>query len=183
MKNKNGIPSIVGGFVGFLAGWCAAFCMITGFRLTVDHPEQIWMVCGLASLICALAFPLRWGKAAVAGLGAVWLVWLWRQGDAWDQLRQLVFRLSHVLHVAYRWPELAVAGKAWNGGIADIPMQVLSCLVAAVCCHTVGGGRRTWPAVMAAAAPLVLCLMVTDTVPEEKWLFVLFWSSRLSGNN
>ena len=52
MKNKNGIPSIVGGFVGFLAGWCAAFCMITGFRLTVDHPEQIWMVCGLVLLVC-----------------------------------------------------------------------------------------------------------------------------------
>ena len=173
MKNEKWMPPLLGGLLGFFAGWCACQCMVTGFQLTLDSPERLWLVIGAAALICALAFSFRKGGWIPVLLGGGWLLWLWREGDAWNQLLQLIFRISHIYRMAYATPELAVPGSTWNAGIADLPMQVLGSLIALVVCRGVCRGRRTWPAVAAGAFPLVLCLVVTNTVPGEKWLWGL----------
>lgn len=173
MKTEKWMLPLSGGLLGFFTGWCACQCMVTGFQLTLDSPQRLWLVIGAAALICALAFSFRKGGWIPVLLGGGWLLWLWREGDAWNQLLQLIFRISHIYRMAYATPELAVPGSTWNAGIADLPMQVLGSLIALVVCRGVCRGRRTWPAVAAGAFPLVLCLVVINTVPGEKWLWGL----------
>ena len=173
MKRETWISSLVGAMLGFFAGWCACGCLITGFNLRIDRPGYLLLAIGAAALICGLAFSLRRGGWLVPGLGAVWGYALWKQGLAWKQLLLVVYRISHIYNLAYGWPVLKLAAGGWEGEIADLPLQVLGGFVAAVCCRTVCRGKKTWPAVAAAVVPLVLCLVVTNTVPDEKWLFGL----------
>lgn len=173
MKTEKWIPSLAGGLLGFLTGWCACQCMITGLGLAISRPDHLWMVILAAALICALAFAFRKGGWIIPCLGAVWLFRLWKQGEAWNQLLQLIYRLSQIYHWAYGVPVLKLTQEGWNGGIADLPMQVLGSIVAWIVCRTVCRGRHTWPGVAVGVIPLVLCLVVTNTVPEEKWLLGL----------
>lgn len=159
--------------MGFFTGSCACWCLITGFALPIARPEELWLAWGLTAVLCSAACCFRRGSWAVLGLGTLWLGWLWKQGEAWDQLLQLIFRISHVYRLAYGTPELNFTGGSWNAGIADLPLQVLGSIICVLCCHTVCRGRRTWPALAAGALPLVLCLVVINTVPEETWLFGL----------
>ena len=114
MKTEKWMLPLSGGLLGFFTGWCACQCMVTGFQLTLDSPERLWLVIGAAALICTLAFSFRKGGWIPVLLGGGWLLWLWREGDAWNQLLQLIFRISHIYRMAYATPELAVPGSTWN---------------------------------------------------------------------
>lgn len=148
-------------------------CLATGFDLNLDAPELLWAVCALASLVSSACFLFKRGPAAVLCLLAAWTGYLWHQGEAGLQILQLIYRISYRYDRAYGWGAVRFVDTPWNGGLADLPLQILGVVIALCVSFTVCRGKRTWPAIGVSAVPLLLCLVVTDTVPEEVWLFGL----------
>ena len=175
MKTEKCVAALAGGLLAFTVSLGSVGCLLTGFDLNMAFPERLPLVCGITALICSLLFQWKWGGAGALCLLALWAGYLWHRGEAGTELLQLLYRISHVYDRAYGWGVLQLVDTPWNVGAADLPLQVLGCVIAMAVCRCVCGGKRTWPAVVLAAAPLLLCLVVTDTVPEEKYLFALLF--------
>ncbi len=173
MKLEKMRPSLAAALVSALMSIGAVGCLMTGFALTVSNPAQLWMVCLLAAGLCSVLLVWKWGQTAVLCLLALWAGFLWQRREAGQQLLLLIKRISYVYDKAYGWGVLSLTEGAWNAGAADLPLQILGCAVGLAASSCVVRGRRTWPALVAGLLPLMLCLVVTDSVPEEKYLFLL----------
>lgn len=173
MKLEKLRTSLAGMLLSFAVSCGAAGCLMTAFELNVNAPEQIWLVCGITAFVCGVCCLRKWGGAAVLCLLAAWAGYLWHRGEAGMQILQLIYRISYIYDRAYGWGVLQLVDSPWNVGAADLPLQILGCGIALAAGRTVCRGKRTWPAVILSLAPLLLCLVVTDTVPEEKYLFWL----------
>jgi len=151
----------------------AVGCLATGFDLALEAPELLWAVCSLAALAGGFCFLYNWGTAAVLCLLAVWTGYQWYRGEAGLQILLLIQRISTVYDGAYGWGVLWFADTAQRGPYTDLPLQIIGIGIALCVSFTVCRGTRTWPSLAVSAVPLLLCLVVTDTVPAEKWLFAL----------
>lgn len=165
--------SLTGALLAFAVSYGAVGCLLTGFDLNVVNPAALWLVCGGAAFLWSALSSWKWGSAAGLCLLAAWAGFLWRRGDAGEQLLQVLYRISYAYDRAYGWGALRFVDTPWNMATADIPLRILGCIIAIAACRTVCRGKRTWPAVAVSLVPLLLCLVVTDTVPEEKYLFLL----------
>ncbi len=173
MKPEKIRPVLAGLLTSILLSWGAVGCLRTGFGLTVSDPAQLWTVCILTAVLCNILFLWKWGQAAVLCILALWAGFLWHRGEAGQQILLLIKRISRVYDMAYDWGVLSLTQAVWNSGRADLPLQILGCGIGVLGSRCVVRGKRTWPAVLAAILPLALCLVVTDTVPEGKYLFLL----------
>ena len=173
MKRENWRTAGIAAVLAFLISFGGVGSFISGFDLTIGSYKGVMLVCALASAFCAAAFQLRWGGVAVLGVFALSGGYLWRQGDGPEQLLQLEQRVTHVYDSAYGWGALQLVDAPWDAGIADIPMAVLGAALSAVIAWSVCRGKHAALPVTAALLALFPCLVVTDTVPGEKYLFAL----------
>lgn len=173
MKAEKLRTSLAGLLLSFLAGFGGVGCLLTAFDLNLADIPALWIICGVAAAVSAVCFCFKWGTAAVLCLLAVWAGYLWHRGEAGQQILQLLYRISYIYNKAYECGVLRFVDTPWDAGHADLPLQIIGCTVAVVVCHSVSRGRRTWPAVTIALAPLIPCLVVTNTAPDAWCVFSL----------
>lgn len=173
MKAERWCTAGIAAVLAFLISFGAVGCVVSGFHLAIADARAVTLAIILASVFCAAAFQAKWGGAAVLCALGLYGGYLWRQGDGLEQLLCLVQRLSHVYASAYGWPALRLVDVPWDAGIADIPMSVLGVLLSIVAARAVCRGKSAVLPVAAAVLALVPCLVVTDTVPGEEYLFPL----------
>lgn len=179
MKRNAVATTVIAAVLGFCCAWGAAGCMISGFSLNVKATQTLLLVLAAAAVISAVAFRRKWGGIFVLGCLAALSGWLWYRTAAGEQILRLIYRLSTVYDRAYGWGVVQLVEGKWNEGFADIPMAMLGTLVAVTVSWTVCRRKSGFWAVAATLLPLCLCLVVTDTVPEEKYLFILLLASVL----
>ena len=170
MKHKTLLLFLVSVLLSFALAVGAVGCMVTGFSLDLESLADVVLVCGLACLICSFLFLWKWGGAAVLCLLALAAGYLWHRGIAWEQILALLNRISHTYNDAYGWGVLFLEETA---APADYPMAILGCIIAVFAGQTLCRGQNGWLTILLAATPLAACMVVTDTVPEEKYLFLL----------
>ncbi len=151
----------------------AVGCLITAFSLNLESFGKVVSWCVLASLFCALAFSFRHGWILVVLAGAAIAGYQWRLGDFAEEFWQLVFRISHVYNQAYHWGVIQVVTTPWDAGWADLPMIALGICLAAAVTWTVCRGKSAALPVCLSLLPLLICVVVTDTVPSETYLYLL----------
>lgn len=153
------------------AAWGAVGCLVTAFELPVTMPVEIiclWIACAIASVIL-LSFrrgSLLLFLAAVAG-SAAW----WHYGSLAHQLLAILARIAKVYDGGYDWgiPEFL----RYAGGKMDYGLAFLGMAETAVVSLALLRRKADTPALMLLVLPLAACLVVTDTVPELPYLFVL----------
>lgn len=175
MKRKDRVfTEAVAAAVGFCAGAGGAGCWITAFDLNLADPALWLWVCAGTAALCALVFNRRWGWLMLAPcfLGALWL---WQRSGGFDQLAQLISRVSYYYDRAYHWGYLQLGGLSWDAGVADLPVAALGAGLAAAGAWCVCRGGSAGTALLMAMLPLWPCVVVTDTVPQAPWLGLLLW--------
>lgn len=144
-------------------------CLISGFSLEAGSILSLTLLCGCAALTSAVAFRFRWGGPGLlcllAVMGAV-LVW---RSELVDQTLGLAEKITKIYHNAYRWGFLSLGGSTEY----VLPLRVGAVLIAVTVGASVSTGSSPWTAVTASLIPVLLCVVVTDTVPEARWLFFL----------
>lgn len=160
--------------LSILGAWGAAGCLTSAFSLTVAKPQGMMLLWICWALLCACLLGHRWGAAALLALGAVGAGFLWRDGQFGRQLLSLLGVLARAYDAGYGWgipPALQVERLT-----TDLPVTVLGMILIFGISFAVCRRKGTALAVLLLLAPLACCLVVTDTVPGEAFLFLLLLS-------
>lgn len=171
MKNKHWINHLFGALFAFLLSLCSVGCIVTGFDLPVsaETVRRLFIVCGGTSVFSALLLYLP--------LGGFWLLlallpaakFLWSDGLLWDQLKTIAYTISSHFHNVYGWKTIGEAA-AEEMELALLLLAGITVLSVNLCICRSLPFLTAMPAVL---LPIGLCLVTTDTLPDEHWLCLL----------
>lgn len=164
--------------LSILAGWILAMvisfgsigCLRSAFDLPVSSPGSLWFCIASIAFFYAAAQQRKYGRLAFACLTALAAGFLFREGTASSQFGELLHRLTTTYDRAYHW---GVWTPEARSGYIDLPLGILGTAIAMAVVRTFSRRKNTWFAVLAALIPLAACVVVTDTVPKEGYLFCL----------
>lgn len=163
-KLSNGIVAVI---LAFLIAFGSVGCLTSGFGIDFPGAQMAcWYLCVIA--LGAVCFSRGWG-IWLLGVGALAIGYLWHRNGLTDQL----FALTHILTTRYdNAYGIGVYGSPGKTGELFALMGALigSWVVYAVCCR-----KGSTLAVFFGLLPMALCLVVTDTVPEEGYLYCLLY--------
>lgn len=173
MKLERWVRAFLSSALAFCVSLGSVGCLITAFDISLASYPMLVLTCLGASVLCGLVLSGKRGGIALLLLAGLLLGYLWRRGEAVQQLGQLLYRISYIYDRAYHWGYLKLADSAWNAGVADLPLAVLGCGIAATVAWEICRGKSGMMAILLAVLPLCACLVVTDTIPDEEYLFLL----------
>lgn len=171
MNRKQQLSALTGTAVGLIIAMGSTGCLLSAFHLTLAHPAALWGSVILLSLLYAQC--LRWkpGPLAFACLLALAAGYLWRQGTAPEQAKALLQHLSQVYDRAYHWGALSFPDLSTEA--VDIPLGIWALLTAVAAVRSICLSKKCFLPVLAALVPFAACVVVTDTVPQKAYLFLL----------
>lgn len=167
MKPEKWISCLVGMVLAFLVSFGGMGCLISAFGLDVSM-TVVGLGCGLAAVGGTFCYLLKRGDAIVACVFALTLGYLWRRGTLVTSFETLVYMISVRYDGGYGWGTL---GKL--SGTANVAVLIVGCVITLETARMVCRRDSLFPALTVALVPLLLCVVVTDTVPEEGYLFLL----------
>ncbi len=168
MKAERVFSHGVAALLGFALSFGGVGCVATAFSLNIDSLGAVGMACGIFSLLCALCLGWKWSSRGLLCVIALGLGYFWRQGTLTASFSSLIFEVSRLYDRAYGWGTLGSGGAA-----PDLGLTVTGCAVALCAVWIVCRQRRALAAVIAALLPVMSCFVVTDTVPQVPFLFLL----------
>ncbi len=170
MKTEKFFVILTAAILSGLLAVSALGCLVTGFDLDVESLQRLFFLWGAAAVVFSALFSQNWGAAAAALVIAPLAGWLWYRGTAWEQLQALLVRISTVYHGAYDWGYFLFEV---TDASADLPLAVLGGLIVLSASRRLVRGKPILPALVLAALPPAACMVVTDTVPDTIYLFLL----------
>lgn len=175
MKFEKWHSSVIGAVLAFLISLGAAGSMITGFRLNIESMAAVVLSCAVSAAVSALCFRFRRGGTMLLCGLALWAGFLWHRGTPAEQLLALIYNISVRYDGAYGWGVLRLMDGDLSAFTADYPMAVLGCIVAIAVSLTVCRRKKVFLGCLGGLLPLFFCLVVTDTVPDTFYLFLLMF--------
>ena len=169
MKHKMWVNSLMGAGFAFLLSVSAVENLITGCDLEVASMSDLLLWCAGCSLISALLFQFKHGEAVLLCVAVLVAPMIWKDGMLWDQLQSLCYTVSKSYHNAYGWP---ILGRPITDEVTR-PLIMLSAWSAFSVSWSVCRRKPVLVAVPSVVLPLALCLIVTNTVPDEIYLYLL----------
>lgn len=170
MKPEKLFPILTAAVLSGMLAVGAVGCLVTGFNLELESLKMVFFLCCAAAAVFSGLFAWKWGGPVIACLLALLGGWLWHRGLAWEQLLSLLVRISRVYHDAYNWGYFLFAEPE---GAVDLPLALLGGLIALFASRSLLRGKGITLSLMLAALPLASCMVVTDTVPDIRYLFIL----------
>lgn len=173
MRSEKWGTSLTAFALGCLLAFGSSGSLLTAFALYVEDLSGLAVCWALAALLTVLVLRWKYGGTALVCLLAFLGGYIWRRGIAAGQLWSLIYRISRVYNSAYGWGVLRITQTVPSNAPADWPLGILGCLIGIFTCWRVCRRKSGWPAALFALLPLLLCVVVTDTVPHEIPLFLL----------
>lgn len=191
MKKNNLLSALLYGLVACCIAVSGVGCIVTAFGFgpavsfasaRVDMTAVVLWSAAL-SLLSAFVFSQKRGWVALAVMIMAVVGALAVTGQL-RELHALAYRISIFYNKAYGWgtlPEPSYAVDTMGqAGVHMVKLPGITGGLVAICALVVVlsnwalvGKRPAAVAVAAGAFPLLLCCVVTDTVPEERYLFLL----------
>ena len=171
MKNKHWINHLIGTLFAFLFSVCAVGCIVTGFDLNLSPESAIRLTkcCGIVSILSSLILYIPFG-----GIGLLLLLipagkYLWSEGLLWEQLKTIAYTISLHFHNVYGW---SIIGEPSSEELELALLLLAGIIILSVSCCLCRNLHILFilPLVL---LPVALCLVTTDTLPDERYLFLL----------
>jgi len=159
--------------LSFALSASAVMCIVTAFDMGIDTGFLL-RTCFWAALISAICYCLPLGLIP-PGIGAVLLGYLWQSGTLEKSVEAFLNRLTRQYDRAYSWGIIRWSYRVAEEMEPDILfcLCILGALIAMVCAWTVCRRRTVFPAMGLSLVTLATCFVVTDTVPDSPWLYLL----------
>lgn len=179
MKHESLLSSLTAAVLGFVISFGAAGCFVTAFRLNAGSMAALAGVLAAVCLMTGLILLWRRGGGVLTGLIAAAAVCIWKEGNLLPAFAHLVQHLSAIYDRAYGWGILHFAQGEPPADFARIPVLVWSCISGIAAVFTVCRRRGLFTLALVVLLPLSACVVVTDTVPGESYLFCLLAGAAL----
>lgn len=167
MKPEKWISALAGAVLAFLLSFGGMGCLISAFDMEVGMAGLL-LGCAVFSLAGALCYLLKRGDAIIACVSALVLGYLWRRGTLVSSFETLAYVISQRYDGGY---DCGILGR--YSGTVTAAVMITGALIALAAARTVCRRDTSIPALTLALVPLLLCVVVTDTVPKERYLFLL----------
>lgn len=171
MKREVLVSHVTAAVMAWGLAVCAAGCLVSGFRLDTADMGRIVLLCGIVSALGSFCFYWKRGGLGLLCAGALIGGFVWRDGTAWAEIKALLYCISIRYDSAYGWGVLNIEFPAGSG--LGYPLGIVGALAALSVSWTVARRKNVFFAVIPVVLPLIACLVVTDTVPSEGYLFGL----------
>lgn len=172
MKLEKPLTALTAAVLASVIAAGALGCLITAFDLPVASADRLALTCGAVALLSAGVLSLRWGNPILACLMALAAGYIWQDGTAWEQTRVLLHTLTSVYSRAYGWG-VAALPEGLAELTVDWPLAILGSLIAITVCNSICCRLGAVLPVVMTVLVLSLCVVVTDTVPQERWLLTV----------
>lgn len=166
----------LGALVGFLGAFGGMGVMVTGLRFSDAFgmgPVAIW--CLIFSLLAAVLAGRKGAFLLPLALGLLTL-WGWKGLNLNRSLEALLYFVSQLYRSGYGWPLIRWSDDPLTYGNALRAFCFLGAWLSMAVTFGYLNRGGVWLGAFAAALPLLPCLVLTDTVPEAKWLFLQLFS-------
>ena len=170
MKYEKWFSGLTGAVLAMLLSYGAAGAIVTAFHLTAVNMPAIAVCCAVFSVFCAVCFTVKRGGLVLLGVLALLTGFLWKKGEAVSQTLSLIQQISKFYDGAYGWGIFPYGSPM---GQVNYPLGILGALIAITINWTVCRRQSLWSAAAAALIPICACLVVTDTVPDETYLYLI----------
>lgn len=169
MKHKVWTLHLISAVFAFALSVSAIGNLITGYELPTDPLWNLYLWCGFFAVSSSLLFRFRCGGSILACLAALVLFLLWNKDILWQQTKFLSYLITCHYHDVYAWK---VIGAPSSGNVS-LPLILWSALTAVCVNWYICRRRRIFIALLPVVAPLVLCLLTTDRVPDTAYLYLM----------
>ena len=175
MKLDKLLSCIWGCLLAFIVSFAGIACMVTAFQMAVDlGTVALW--CGGAAILCAVCYALPLGLVPASALALI-SGFLWHEGSLKISAQSLLYRLSRQYDRAYGWGIVKL--NMLTADDMELQLGLVLCLFGAltamVICWAVCRRKSAVPGFLLALLPLATCVVVTDTLPQTLWLFLLLF--------
>lgn len=173
MKRERLTTCLIGGVLAFVISFAGVMCIKTGFVMNVESVTRLALRTGAYCLLAVLCMTQKRGKGLLTVAWVAALLVLWRCGKLLPGVEAILYRISLIYNEGYgigyiQWGKTDPIFVAPDLGLCLIALLVATVIIWTVCCRKSGFFGFT-----AGLLPLVVCLVVTYTVPENRWLFLL----------
>lgn len=177
MKRDNLYSCLCGGLLAFCIGFGGVACMVTGLNLSAQLPV-LAMGCAIGAAAAAICFYFKRGGLYLLGFSLLWGCLLIFSDEFKLEAGGMAAHILSYYNRAYGIviPDALIGVKALTH---QQPLMVIGWIVSALCCRTVCQAKGAAVTVIAAVLPLAACLVVTDTVPDNLWLYLLLFGLSL----
>lgn len=173
MKRDQNFNCLTAAVLAFCLSFGGVGCMVTGIKLEVTGLWLLALVCAAAAVFGALCFRRKhgiWMVLACVVLGCLLFLKDPARLELYiGQVRAMLGRMTTLWNHAYGWGRIPAGEET----LSDLPLIVIGSLVALVAARTVCRRKRAAVAVGLSLLPLGSCLVVTDTVPDTGYVFLL----------
>lgn len=147
-------------------------CFLTAFRLENLHIGTVVFWSCFITLCWGICYTLRLQLIPMCIL-ALLAGYLWHGGGLAESVEGLLYRISLCYDSVYNCG--VVCWSSTYASKADLTAAVCAAtaLITWAVCRTVCAGRSAWPAVAVSLLPLAACMVVTDLIPADLWLWLL----------
>lgn len=170
MKRDDLFSALWGILLGTALALASVMCLITAFDLNFPQLATLIIAFLLASAAGAFGFRNKWSSLSILTALLLGLGWLWRDGEATSQFAGLLENLSTVYDKAYGCGVIRIPDASFD---TLWPTLIWGSLIALITGLTVSKALTSWGTITAALIPMMLCLVVTDTVPATG--YVMLW--------
>lgn len=172
MNSENNINCLVSILLAACLSAASVGCMVTGLGLPVENLHGILMVCFGCAAAASFCYRFRYGGWVLRILTVLGIYWFFqdpeRLGMLLEQARVAANRITKLWHNAYGWHVISLRAQR----ICDWPMMIIGGFLAVATSRTVCRRKRSVFPILTAMGPFSCCLVVTDTVPRQPWLFL-----------
>jgi len=173
MKHKIWIHQLISALFAFVLAVSSVGNLITGYALPVDAMWKIWLWCAFAAIAVAVLFQIPHGGKIMLGLAALatfglCLAELIRPYIV-GQIETLLHCITSHYHDVYNWPLLGTQ----SAGDVSVPLILWAVLVAFCVNWYICRRMHIAVVIIPAVAPLVLCLLTEDKVPDAIYPYLL----------
>lgn len=168
MKHETLRRAVTAAILAFLLGFGGLGCLVTAF----DLPCDLWtlcLFCLLSAAVCALCLGFRRGSLVLLCVLALAAGYLWQDGTAAQQARNLLYAISARYDRGYGCGYILPGTEP---GII-LPLCITAVTVILTTVWTVCRRQIIALAVLLALIPFGACLVVTDTVPAAGFIYML----------
>lgn len=170
MKHEKWLICATAAVMAFPLAYGTVGAMVTAFDLSAVNMGTLLFICISAAILSAVCFTVKKGGLILLGLTALAVGFLWRDGEALKQTFSLLRQISEFYDGGYGWGVFSYGSPT---GRVNYPIGILGCLVAVTASWSVCRGQSLWPTTAAVLVPLCACCVVTDTVPEASYLYLI----------
>lgn len=173
MKHKVWIHQLVSALFAFVLAVSSVGNLITGYGLPVAAMWKICLWCAFAAIAVAVLFQVPHGGKIMIGLIALATLGLCvaelLRPYMQEQISTLLYYITSHYHDVYNWPLLGTQSES----NVSFPLILWAVLVAFCVNWYICRRVHIAVAILPAAAPLALCLLTEDKVPNAVYPYLL----------